>query len=48
MLLEEVITLLRQDETGAVILEADPKAPREAPVAIPFLGEPLIKSHEGR
>jgi ComEC/Rec2-related protein len=33
VLLEEGITLLRQDETGAVILEADPKAP----VAIPFL-----------
>jgi beta-lactamase superfamily II metal-dependent hydrolase len=37
VLLEEGITLLRQDETGAVMLEADPKAPREAPVAIPFV-----------
>ena len=48
VLREEGITLLRQDETGAVTMEADPKAPVAAPVAIPFLGEPLIKSHEGR
>jgi ComEC/Rec2-related protein len=45
ILREEGIMLLRQDETGAVILEADPKAPREAPVAVPFLGEPLNRVH---
>jgi beta-lactamase superfamily II metal-dependent hydrolase len=42
ILREEGIMLLRQDETGAVILEADPKAPRAAPWPSPYYRFRLI------
>ncbi len=45
VLREEGITLLRQDETGAVILEADPKAPRAVPFLQPNQPVPLDRVH---
>jgi beta-lactamase superfamily II metal-dependent hydrolase len=45
ILREEGITLLRQDETGAVILEADPKAPRAVPFLQPNQPGPLDRVH---
>lgn len=45
VLREEGITLLRQDETGAVILEADPKAPRVIPFLHSDQAVPLDRDH---
>jgi beta-lactamase superfamily II metal-dependent hydrolase len=41
----EGITLMRQDETGAVILEADPKAPKAVPFLHPDQPVPLDRVH---
>ncbi len=41
----EGITLMRQDETGAVILEADPKAPKAVPFLNPDQPVPTDRVH---